>query len=105
MALLLNTIMIHYSPFPLKYRWGSYFGENGFFRIVRGVNNMNLESDCYWAVPKFDESELRRGAASLTTARSVEDVETNHALAVRERERISSLTISCISPSCFFLKI
>jgi len=31
--------------------WGSHFGESGFFRVIRGVNNMNIESDCSWATP------------------------------------------------------
>jgi cathepsin X len=32
--------------------WGTYWGENGFFRIVRGVNNLAIEADCYWGVPR-----------------------------------------------------
>jgi len=32
--------------------WGSYWGENGFFKIVKGINNLGIESDCAWAVPK-----------------------------------------------------
>ena len=32
--------------------WGSYWGENGFFRIVRGTNNLGIEGDCAWATPK-----------------------------------------------------
>jgi len=31
--------------------WGTYWGENGFFRIVRGVNNLAIESGCSWATP------------------------------------------------------
>lgn len=31
--------------------WGSYWGINGFFKIVRGTNNLNIESHCGWAVP------------------------------------------------------
>jgi cathepsin X len=31
--------------------WGSYWGESGFFRIVRGVNNLAIESGCSWATP------------------------------------------------------
>merc|ERR1712070_1316431 len=32
--------------------WGSYWGESGFFKIVRGKNNLMIESECAWAVPK-----------------------------------------------------
>ncbi|EGR34021.1 papain family cysteine protease, putative [Ichthyophthirius multifiliis] len=32
--------------------WGSYWGEKGFYRQLRGVNMINIEQFCYWAVPK-----------------------------------------------------
>lgn len=32
--------------------WGSYWGEYGFFRIIRGSNNLGIESSCAWGVPK-----------------------------------------------------
>jgi cathepsin X len=32
--------------------WGTHFGESGFFRVVRGKNNIAIESDCAWATPK-----------------------------------------------------
>jgi cathepsin X len=31
--------------------WGTHWGESGFFRVVRGINNINIESDCSWATP------------------------------------------------------
>jgi len=31
--------------------WGSYWGEKGFFKIIRGVNNMGVEDFCDWATP------------------------------------------------------
>lgn len=31
--------------------WGSYWGEGGFFRIIRGVMNLAIEGDCSFAVP------------------------------------------------------
>jgi len=31
--------------------WGSAWGEDGFFRVVRGVNNIQIEHDCAWATP------------------------------------------------------
>jgi cathepsin X len=32
--------------------WGTHFGEDGFFRVVRGENNIAIETDCAWATPK-----------------------------------------------------
>jgi len=32
--------------------WGSHWGDEGFFKVVRGVNNLGIEADCSWAVPK-----------------------------------------------------
>lgn len=34
--------------------WGSHWGEQGFFRIVRGVNNLAIEQECTWAIPSQD---------------------------------------------------
>jgi len=31
--------------------WGTYWGESGFFKIVRGKDNLKIESECAWAVP------------------------------------------------------
>eukprot|EP01017_Pseudomicrothorax_dubius_P009430 TRINITY_DN1319_c0_g1_i2.p1 TRINITY_DN1319_c0_g1~~TRINITY_DN1319_c0_g1_i2.p1 ORF type:complete len:576 (-),score=138.75 TRINITY_DN1319_c0_g1_i2:149-1876(-) len=35
----------------IRNSWGSYWGEGGFFRLVRGVDNMAIEQECAWAVP------------------------------------------------------
>jgi cathepsin X len=32
--------------------WGTHFSEQGFVRVIRGINNLAIESDCAWAVPK-----------------------------------------------------
>lgn len=32
--------------------WGTHWGLEGFMKIVRGKNNMAIESDCAWAVPR-----------------------------------------------------
>ena len=36
----------------MRNSWGTHWGEQGFFRVVRGVNNIGIESDCAWATPK-----------------------------------------------------
>lgn len=42
--------------------WGTYWGENGFYRIVRGINNLNLDQGgCMWGVPTWEESRLETG--------------------------------------------
>lgn len=34
--------------------WGTFWGERGWFRIVRGTDNLGIESlGCYWATPKM----------------------------------------------------
>lgn len=32
--------------------WGRYWGEDGFMRIVKGVDNIAIEDDCAWVTPK-----------------------------------------------------
>lgn len=33
--------------------WGTYWGEQGWMRIVRGVDMLAIEDACNWGVPKF----------------------------------------------------
>lgn len=35
----------------IRNSWGSHWGEAGFFRVVRGSNNIAVENSCYWATP------------------------------------------------------
>merc|ERR1711871_815469 len=34
--------------------WGRYFGEDGWFRIQKGTNNLGIENQCAWGVPKLN---------------------------------------------------
>ena len=39
--------------------WGTFWGENGWFRIVRGENNLGIEADCQWAVPRIPKKMMK----------------------------------------------
>jgi len=42
--------------------WGTYWGENGFYRLVRGENQLNMEQGgCMWGVPTWEEKRLEAG--------------------------------------------
>lgn len=42
-------------PYWIARNWaGTRFGEDGFFRVFRGNNTMNLESNCGYAIPTLD---------------------------------------------------
>ncbi|TMW67128.1 hypothetical protein Poli38472_012244 [Pythium oligandrum] len=38
--------------------WGTYWGMNGFFKIVRGKNNLGIEADCHYVIPDISDEEL-----------------------------------------------
>lgn len=42
----------------MRNSWGSYWGENGFARVMMHKNNLGLETDCDWGVPVVSKSEL-----------------------------------------------
>ena len=44
--------------------WGSYWGEHGYIRILRGVNLQGIEEECYWGIPSLNSP------ASASTMRS-----------------------------------
>mmetsp|Transcript_16645 Transcript_16645/g.31492 ORF Transcript_16645/g.31492 Transcript_16645/m.31492 type:complete len:396 (+) Transcript_16645:73-1260(+) len=35
--------------------WGTYWGSNGWLKLKRGVNMLLSESECDWAIPRFQE--------------------------------------------------
>lgn len=36
----------------IRNSWGEYWGEMGFFRLKLGENQLAIESECVWAIPK-----------------------------------------------------
>lgn len=43
--------------FPYFYNNFSYWGEDGFFRIIRGENNLGIEERCHFGIPEDTWSE------------------------------------------------
>jgi cathepsin X len=33
--------------------WGRYWGEDGWFKLQKGTNNLGIENQCAWGVPKL----------------------------------------------------
>jgi cathepsin X len=52
----------------IRNSWGTYWGEGGNFRLIRGKNNLNIEKTCTWATPRDtwtkDERNLTKPSAS-----------------------------------------
>jgi len=44
----------------IRNSWGTHFGESGFFRLIRGNNNLNIETQCAWATPLDTWTEDKR---------------------------------------------
>ena len=38
--------------------WGTFWGEQGWFRVIRGEDNLGIESDCQWAVPRIPDEKI-----------------------------------------------
>lgn len=43
----------------IRNSWGSNWGEQGFFKLIRGVDNLGIETNCSWAGPRntWDEGK------------------------------------------------
>ena len=41
----------------IKNSWGTQYADDGFFKVVRGVNNIAIETNCSWALPLDTWSE------------------------------------------------
>ena len=46
--------------------WGSYWGEKGDFRLVKGIDNLGIESTCSWAVPIDTWTKDERNTTKIT---------------------------------------
>ena len=48
-----GTDKVHGDYWIGRNSWGTYWGENGWFKLSKGSNNLGVETDCVWATPKL----------------------------------------------------
>jgi len=61
----------------MRNSWGEFFGDEGFIKIYRGNNTMNIEAECYFAIPKNTWSKQNypnTGAADRKVQSKVTDI-------------------------------
>jgi len=78
-----NGNEVHY--WQVRNSWGSYWGENGFFKVMRGGDMMMIEDDCWFAVPSFTPPPAE--GMEDTSGDTLQLLQTfNHGFGVKEKE-------------------
>ncbi|ETO07735.1 hypothetical protein RFI_29656 [Reticulomyxa filosa] len=84
--------------------WGTFWGNNGYFRIVKGTNNLGIEELCNWATPA--EAPVLVNASNYTShfqhekQKEVKQPEKKNAQAEQQKVRSSpTLMSTCRPPS------
>lgn len=58
----------------IRNSWGTYWGERGWFKLLRGSNHLFIEEDCQWAVPDtsaLEENIQARAVGDYVTGMQV----------------------------------
>jgi cathepsin X len=81
--------------------WGSHFGEDGFIRVIRGINNIAIETDCAWATPKDTWTNDTRHESTKEELKEIEAVkEEIKAIKEEETSKQSFLQIPKAKKAC-----
>ncbi|KAK3273043.1 hypothetical protein CYMTET_18697 [Cymbomonas tetramitiformis] len=73
--------------------WGSYWGEEGWFKIVRGKNNLGIEANCQWATPDLSFLNAKQPAPEERRAVLIEVSGSGAASAGRKMTPSGSLEV------------
>jgi len=72
----------------IRNSWGTYWGDRGWFKVRRGVNQNLIESGCTWAVPEFEDMDrAMRGQVLGDYARGIRDMSAEEKEAARLAQR------------------
>ena len=64
--------------------WGSYWGEDGYFRVIKGENHIGIEADCVWAEPKDTWTQK-----NISTAPISKEIELAHDYSAVKTDRVT----------------
>jgi len=53
--------------------WGTWWGEQGYFRIVRGIDNLGIEESCAWAVPDTEFYKVSEISPSENVTKEIKE--------------------------------
>jgi len=85
--------------------WGTHWGEDGFFRVIRGINNIAIESECSWATVKDTWTE---GVTHKTTDEERNDDRNDKVIydfpqpTYNSNEEFMTASSGCRVPHAFF---
>ncbi len=84
----------------VRNNWGEYWGEDGWFRVERGVNALAIEEACFWAKPKA-WGHLTSNSTSAWDEKNYDEstVEAFHKTLIKQTLAKSSMTEMSASSS------
>lgn len=85
----------------IRNSWGSYWGDEGWFKLARNTNALAIESNCSWAVPTIDDLVLATEGKVLgdyySGTRLVSDISGGAASSIEEVGDMAGVHVSSIA--------
>jgi len=71
--------------------WGSHYGEDGFIRVIRGINNIAIETDCAWATVKDTWTNDTRHETTVEEKKEIDAVKAEiEEIKAAEQQKLST---------------